>query len=525
MRTTPFAPSVTACENGGSSSSRLTHVHMRLAEDAPMARCLLDTARDQRLVKTLQTEVTRLETASQSAERESRTVARYGHLEAIAARAKLHECKACAGTGVYEPAPGGAGVHASASIQTLKFPFCVDQESQTPPRFESPYRQSSPPPSPRRAAPTSPREEPPWTRAPRSSTRRATEVSGFLDATPGSSPAQFHTPPSSLRGATDDRAGPASPARAGAADEGLRERHLESQSISAERAALEAEVARLEAQLAASRAGLREETSRQEAARELRVPLTLCGVGVRLEDGEGAPRVAWLHGGFSAESSGAVRAGDLLVAVDRRRTVGVSADAVAAWLRGPRGTPVSLLLRRGGRVDGVRLRRGKWGPEHAVRWTARPCPGARRRPPGASSRWLSWGRRAASGGCGRRPRRRFRRARGSERPLPLKRATPSASTRKSAPRLPLEGRRHAPPAGALQTPGSSRTAAACRCEAPLATRRRGRHGPGLGFKAGVVEALCGTESVHPRGFGAGARARAAAADVPRRGPADSLNIH
>jgi hypothetical protein len=358
-----------------------------------MARCLLDTGRDQRLVRTLQTEVTRLETASQSAERESRTVARYGHLEAIAARTKLHECKACAGTGVYEPAPGDAGVHASASIQTLKFPFCVDRESQTPPTFESPYRQSSPSPSPRRAAPTSPRAEPPWTRDPRSSTRRATEVSEvseaseasevsgrFLDATPRSSPAQFHTPPSSLRGATDhragpDRAGPAGPTRAGAADEGLRERHLESQSVSEERADLEAEVARLEAQLAVSRAGLREEASRHEAARELRVPLTLCGVGVRLEDGDGAPRVAWLHGGFSAESSGAVRAGDLLLAVDRRRTVGVSADAVAAWLRGPRGTPVSLLLRRGDRVDGVRLRRGKWGPEHAVR-----SPGARRRP-------------------------------------------------------------------------------------------------------------------------------------------------
>lgn len=81
------------------------------------------------------------------------------------------------------------------------------------------------------------------------------------------------------------------------------------------------------------------------------------GVGVRLRtDARGAVVVAQVTPSSGA-GRGGVRPGDEIRAVGERSTVGVSASAAAAALRGPSGSAVTVVLRRGAALRTVRLTR------------------------------------------------------------------------------------------------------------------------------------------------------------------------
>ena len=69
------------------------------------------------------------------------------------------------------------------------------------------------------------------------------------------------------------------------------------------------------------------------------------GMGVR--GSTGAVRVRSLIEGGAAARDGRVRAGDRILAVDRRETAALSKSDVIQLIAGPVGTPVELLLSRG----------------------------------------------------------------------------------------------------------------------------------------------------------------------------------
>ncbi|HET8787050.1 MAG TPA: S41 family peptidase [Candidatus Limnocylindrales bacterium] len=75
------------------------------------------------------------------------------------------------------------------------------------------------------------------------------------------------------------------------------------------------------------------------------------GIGVRIEPDEaGQPRIIGVFDGSPAEKAG-LRAGDVIVAVDGKRTEEASIDDVAGWVRGEAGTTVKLTIRRGSDGD------------------------------------------------------------------------------------------------------------------------------------------------------------------------------
>jgi len=127
-----------------------------------------------------------------------------------------------------------------------------------------------------------------------------------------------------------------------------------------------------------------------------------CGVGMGLEETtEKLPtggtvktcKISGLLAGQSADLSGALKIGDDLLEVDGFPAIGMDLDQIRGKLYGKRGTKVTLRMMRDETDDGeqngdmfnITLKRGAWGPEHAVlepedldmvdegRW---PAPGA-----------------------------------------------------------------------------------------------------------------------------------------------------
>jgi len=127
-----------------------------------------------------------------------------------------------------------------------------------------------------------------------------------------------------------------------------------------------------------------------------------CGVGMGLEETtEKLPtggtvktcKISGLLAGQSADLSGALKIGDDLLEVDGFPAIGMDLDQIRDKLSGKRGTKVTLRMMRDETDDGeqngdmfnITLKRGAWGPEHAVlepedldmvdegRW---PAPGA-----------------------------------------------------------------------------------------------------------------------------------------------------
>jgi len=93
------------------------------------------------------------------------------------------------------------------------------------------------------------------------------------------------------------------------------------------------------------------------------------GVGMEVETQGGKCFIKRLLPGYSAARSGAVEAGDELIAINERQLDATTAQNVRDLIVGPRGTPVALKFSRGGAMFEVKLKRGYFGPEHA---SARP---------------------------------------------------------------------------------------------------------------------------------------------------------
>ena len=71
---------------------------------------------------------------------------------------------------------------------------------------------------------------------------------------------------------------------------------------------------------------------------------------------EYAVLVSEVNEGGPAERAG-VQRGDVIVAVDRQPTAGQSIEQIVGRIRGPSGTPVELLLQRGGQQFALTVRR------------------------------------------------------------------------------------------------------------------------------------------------------------------------
>jgi C-terminal processing protease CtpA/Prc len=91
-----------------------------------------------------------------------------------------------------------------------------------------------------------------------------------------------------------------------------------------------------------------------------------CGVGVTASRSGDGYTVTALAEGMSGEQSGAVAVGDELLMVDGCDVNGCEPEVVRSMMHGLRGGEVRLTLCRGKRVFGLQLKRGSWGPEHAV---------------------------------------------------------------------------------------------------------------------------------------------------------------
>ena len=125
---------------------------------------------------------------------------------------------------------------------------------------------------------------------------------------------------------------------------------------------------------------------RDDAATELQRYYSLpnaCGVGMGLEQTTvtlptggtiSTCKVAGFVPGQSADLSGALKIGDDLLEVDGIPALGMSLDQIKGKLLGKRGTKVTLRMMRDLSDDGMQngemfnicLKRGAWGPEHAV---------------------------------------------------------------------------------------------------------------------------------------------------------------
>ncbi len=100
-------------------------------------------------------------------------------------------------------------------------------------------------------------------------------------------------------------------------------------------------------------------TAAEVKARDQSLSGTYVGIGATLADGTGGPTVVRVLPDSPAERAGVV-AGDTIVAVDGTRVAGLTNSEVAAKVRGPEGTPVSVTLRNvSGTERTLTIRRAK----------------------------------------------------------------------------------------------------------------------------------------------------------------------
>jgi C-terminal processing protease CtpA/Prc len=98
-----------------------------------------------------------------------------------------------------------------------------------------------------------------------------------------------------------------------------------------------------------------------------------CGVGLGINvtvsaDGSSAASIIDIVPGMSAALCGMINVGDEVLSIDGMSAYGKSTDELKSIISGKRGTRVQVAFRRG--MDHSEytliLKRGAWGPEHAV---------------------------------------------------------------------------------------------------------------------------------------------------------------
>lgn len=94
----------------------------------------------------------------------------------------------------------------------------------------------------------------------------------------------------------------------------------------------------------------------------------MVGIGISLQAAgdNGGYIVSNVHPGMSADNSGAINVGDVLVEVETLPVKDVPLETIRRMMIGPRGTLVSLALSRSARVYTVCLRRGSYSGAHCV---------------------------------------------------------------------------------------------------------------------------------------------------------------
>ena len=104
---------------------------------------------------------------------------------------------------------------------------------------------------------------------------------------------------------------------------------------------------------------------KQELTKFYKLP-SPCSVGMELEaDMRGQVRVGVLQSRMSAESSGAINEGDIVLCINDVKVSSDNLDAAKAMLVGKRASVVAIKFQRGQQTFVVNLKRGSWGPEHA----------------------------------------------------------------------------------------------------------------------------------------------------------------
>ena len=94
----------------------------------------------------------------------------------------------------------------------------------------------------------------------------------------------------------------------------------------------------------------------------------MVGIGISLQAAgdNGGYIVSNVYSGMSADNSGAINVGDVLVEVETLPVKDVPLETIRRMMIGPRGTLVSLALSRSARVYTVCLRRGSYSGAHCV---------------------------------------------------------------------------------------------------------------------------------------------------------------
>jgi hypothetical protein len=95
---------------------------------------------------------------------------------------------------------------------------------------------------------------------------------------------------------------------------------------------------------------------------------SMVGIGISLQSAgdNGGYIVSYVHPGMSADNSGAINVGDVLLEVETLAVKDVPLETIRRMMIGPRGTLVSLALSRSARVYTVCLRRGSFSGAHCV---------------------------------------------------------------------------------------------------------------------------------------------------------------
>ncbi len=73
---------------------------------------------------------------------------------------------------------------------------------------------------------------------------------------------------------------------------------------------------------------------------------TYVGIGISVTSKDGQPRIVEVYDGTPAQQAG-LQPGDLLVSIDGQAVGGMSLDEMTGLVRGPAGTPVQIVVRRG----------------------------------------------------------------------------------------------------------------------------------------------------------------------------------
>ena len=104
---------------------------------------------------------------------------------------------------------------------------------------------------------------------------------------------------------------------------------------------------------------------KQELTKFYKLP-SPCGIGMEMEaDMRGQVRVGTLEPQMSAQMSGAISEGDIVLSINDLKISSKNLDTAKATLVGKRASLVAILLKRGNQTFTVNLKRGSWGPEHA----------------------------------------------------------------------------------------------------------------------------------------------------------------